>query len=102
MDCLTTHRAKRHFDRMTEPEGKLGKPSRGGLYVIHEHDATRLHYDLRLEHDGVLLSWAVTRGPSLDPEERRLAVQVEDQPIDCGSFWGLIPEGNYGAGTVSQ
>ena len=102
MDRLATYRAKRQFDRTTEPEGAQGKSSRGGLYVIHEHDATRLHYDLRLEHDGVLLSWAVTRGPSLDPEEKRLAVQVEDHPLDYGSFEGLIPAGNYGAGTVSQ
>ena len=102
MDHLTAYRAKRQFDQTTEPEGVRGKASRGGLYVIHEHDATRLHYDLRLEHDGVLLSWAVTRGPSLDPEEKRLAVQVEDHPIDYGAFEGTIPEGNYGAGIVSQ
>lgn len=103
MANLDLYRAKRDFTQTREPKGKSvrGKAkAAGGAFVIHKHAATRLHYDLRLEHDGVLWSWAVTRGPSLDPAEKRLAVHVEDHPLDYGSFEGVIPKGNYGAGAV--
>ncbi|MFO0993176.1 MAG: DNA polymerase ligase N-terminal domain-containing protein [Hyphomicrobiales bacterium] len=96
---LSDYNAKRDFTRTAEPRGKKGT-TRGHLYVIQKHDATRLHFDFRLELDGVLKSWAVTRGPSLDPGEKRLAVRVEDHPLDYGSFEGTIPEGEYGGGTV--
>ena len=101
-DRLTTYRAKRDFGKTSEPEGGAAKRSRGAgrRYLIQKHDATRLHFDFRLEYDGVLLSWAVTRGPSFDPAEKRLAVHVEDHPLDYGDFEGTIPKGGYGAGTV--
>ncbi len=98
---LTKYRAMRDFKVTAEPSGEAAAPvSQRRRFVIQKHAATRLHYDLRLEHDGVFLSWAVTRGPSLDPADRRLAVEVEDHPLDYGDFEGTIPRGQYGGGTV--
>ena len=98
---LSQYRAKRDFKKTSEPSGaKVVRPAKYLRYVIQKHDATRLHYDLRLELDGVFKSWAVTRGPSLDPHEKRLAVEVEDHPLDYGDFEGTIPKGQYGGGTV--
>ncbi len=98
---LSTYRAKRDFKKTAEPSGRAAvAPSHALRYVIQKHDATRLHYDLRLELDGVFKSWAVTRGPSLDPQDKRLAVEVEDHPLDYGDFEGTIPKGQYGGGTV--
>jgi bifunctional non-homologous end joining protein LigD len=99
MAGLKTYRAKRRFGVTKEPRGKTSR-KRGHAYVIQKHDATRLHYDLRLELDGVMKSWAVTRGPSLIPGEKRLAVEVEDHPIEYNKFEGTIPEAEYGGGTV--
>lgn len=99
MAGLKTYHAKRRFGVTAEPKGKVAK-KRGHAFVIQKHDATRLHYDLRLELDGVMKSWAVTRGPSLVPGEKRLAVQVEDHPVEYNTFEGTIPEGEYGGGTV--
>jgi bifunctional non-homologous end joining protein LigD len=97
--ALEIYRKKRQFGVTSEPRGRRGKRG-GNSYVIQKHAARRLHYDLRLELDGVMKSWAVTRGPSLDPGEKRLAVHVEDHPIDYNSFEGTIPAGEYGGGTV--
>lgn len=96
---MARYAAKRDFARTPEPRGGTTK-SGGNAYIIQKHAATRLHYDFRLELDGVLKSWAVTKGPSLDPADRRLAVHVEDHPLAYGGFEGVIPQGQYGGGTV--
>src|SRR3569833_4115394 len=97
---LTKNRAKRDFSKTAEPSGDRVRSTAGHSYLIQKHAASRLHYDFRLELDGVLKSWAVTRGPSLNPADKRLAVHVEDHPLDYGSFEGIIPQGQYGGGTV--
>ena len=99
-DCLDRYRERRDFSRSTEPDGDSDGTSDDPVFVIQKHDASTLHYDFRLALDGVLKSWAVPKGPSTDPRDKRLAVATKDHPLDYADFEGVIPEGEYGAGTV--
>src|SRR5688572_14520205 len=97
---LSKYRSMRNFSVTPEPSGEKTRTREGHCFVIQKHAARRLHYDFRLEHAGVMWSWSVPKGPSLSPKERRLAVRTEDHPLDYNDFEGIIPQGEYGGGTV--
>lgn len=98
--ALEKYNKKRKFDETTEPKGKTAKGSSKLKFVVQKHDATSLHYDFRLQLNGVMLSWAIPKGPSLNPKIKHLAMKVEDHPLEYRNFEGIIPKGNYGAGEV--
>ena len=97
---LTTYKKKRNFRQTAEPAGRKKRLTRSLIFVVQKHAATRLHYDFRIEVNGMLVSWAVPKGPSMNPGDKRLAMKVEDHPFDYKDFEGVIPKGNYGAGEV--
>lgn len=97
---LTEYRRRRNFAQTPEPSGRARRTNKSLIFVVQKHDASRLHYDFRLAINGVLVSWAVPKGPSMNPVDKHLAIRTEDHPLEYANFEGVIPKGQYGAGTV--